>query len=289
MLKFGFIGLNDMTEAMCINLLKMPNSMAFVNDVSIARVEYVTEHGAVGCEMATDVVDRSDIIVLMHKGYVDLQATMYSIMGNLTSQKIILDLSVISPTQSLEMSSMLRTTGAEYADLATLNTFEEVEEKKATLLYGGSSNLFLRIQEYLKVMCGNVIKTGDVSSALAMKVSHSILYAQIQNGVNEMLLYAGKNGLYIDDIITALNNSPAKNSFLVENGKKITTGRYSVDTKVKTVHQQLEFAQEYTHQNKIPMKGLEHTKSLYDSALDRKLASHDVTELYTIVERASHS
>lgn len=130
MLKFGFIGLNDMTEAMCINLLKMPNSMAFVNDVSIARVEYVTERGAVGCEMATDVVDRSDIIVLMHKGYVDLQATMYSIMGNLTSQKIILDLSVISPTQSLEMSSMLRTTGAEYADLATLNTFEEFEEKK---------------------------------------------------------------------------------------------------------------------------------------------------------------
>lgn len=289
MLKFGFVGLNDMTEVMCINLLKMPNSMAFVNDVSIARVEYVSEHGAVGCEMAADVVDRADIIVMMHTSFTDLQATMYSIMGNLTSQKIILDLSAISPRQALDISSMLKTTGAEYADITTLNTYKDMEEGKGTLLYGGSSSLFLRIQEYLKVMCNNVVKTGDVSSALAMKVCHSILYAQIQNGVNEMILYGSKNGLYIDDIITALANSPASNAFLNENGKKIANGNFEVKTKIKNVHKQLGFAHDYTFDNKIPMKGLEHTKSLYDSALDRKLSSHDVTELYTIVERASHS
>lgn len=289
MLKFGFVGLNDITEAMCINLLKLPSSMAFVNDVSIARVEYVSEHGAVGCEMAADVIDRADIIVMMHKNFPELQATMYSIMGNLTSQKIILDLSEISPRQSLDIASMLKTTGALYADITTLSTFEEIEQKKGTLLYGGPSNLFLKIQEYLKTMCGSVIKTGEVSSALAMKVCNSILYAQIQNGVNEMLLYASKNGLYIDDIVTALNNSPASNAFLAENGKKIADGNFQVKTKIKSVHKQLEFAHEYTFDNKVPMKGLEHTKSLYDSALDRKIASHDVTELYTIVERASHS
>lgn len=289
MLKFGFVGLNDLTEAMCINLLKMPNSMAFVNDVSIARVEYVSDHGAVGCEVAADVIERADIIVLMHTGFNDLQATIYSIMGNLTSQKIILDMSVISPRQALDIASMLKTTGAEYADITTLNSFEEFEAGGATLLYGGPSNLFLRIQEYLKVMCGNVVKTGEVSTALAMKVCHNILYAQIQNGVNEMLLYASKSGLYIDDIVTALGNSPANNAFLAENGKKITTSNYTVKTKIKNVHKQLEFAHDYTFDNKIPMKGLEHTKSLYDSALDRKLAGHDITELFTIVERASHS
>jgi len=41
--------------------------------------------------------------------------------------------------------------------------------------------------------------------------------------------------------------------------------------------------------NNIPMKGLQHTKNIYDSAMDRRLDNKDVTEIYTIVERASHS
>jgi|GEM_PF-6844971 len=289
MLKFGFIGLNDASEALCINLLKRANAMVFVNDNSIARVEYIGEHGGMPCELATDVVDRADIIVLTNDSFVNLQATLYSIMGNLTSQKIVLDLSIVSPKESLEVKSILKPTGAEYADLAILNGLEQVEAGQATILYGGSSSVFLRIQDYLKFMGRDVVKVGDVSAAVAMKASYSILYAQIQNGVNEMLLFASKAGLLIDDVMTAIAASPAKNDFISENGKKIANADYKANRKIKHLQKQLDIAYDYTINKKIPMKGLTHTKSIYDSALDRKLANHDITEVYTIVERASHS
>ncbi len=289
MLKFGFIGLNNISEAMCINLMKRANIMAFVSDNSIARVEYLANNGAVPCEMGSDVVDRADIILIAHNSYVDLQATIYSIMNNLTPQKTILDMSVISPSESAEIAAMIESTGIEYADLALLNNFEEVESMKALLLYGGPASLFLKLQEYLKFMCGDVLKVGDTTSALSVKVCYNILYAQIQNGVNEMLLYAAKSNLLADDVIKVIQSSPIKNGFLEENGQKIASGNYSVKTKIKNVHKQLEIAHDISVKNKIPMKGITLTKNLYDSAIDRKLDSHDITEIFTIVERASHA
>ncbi|MEX1376924.1 MAG: NAD(P)-binding domain-containing protein [Eubacteriales bacterium] len=290
MLKFGFIGLNDISEPLCINLLKRTNNaMVYVCDNSIARVEYTGNSGAVPCEQASDVVDRADIIVIAHSNFVNLQATLYSIMGNLTSQKILLDLSTVSPSESIDVAAMLKPTGVEYADIAVLNSQQEVEAGEATILYGGSSSVFLKIQEYLKLMGKSAIKAGDISSAIAMKACYTILYAQIQNGVNEMLLFANKAGLLVDDIINAINASPAQNIFTQENAKKIVSGNYTLKTPIKSVQRQLEIAHDYSFAHKMPLKGLEHTKALYDSAMDRKIGNHDITEIYTIVERHSHS
>ena len=47
--------------------------------------------------------------------------------------------------------------------------------------------------------------TGNITSALATKVCYNILYAQIQNGVNEMLIYASKSGVLADDVIERNN------------------------------------------------------------------------------------
>ncbi|MBN2878160.1 MAG: NAD(P)-dependent oxidoreductase [Clostridia bacterium] len=289
MLKFGFIGLTNFSEALCVNLLKKVNAMAYVSDSSIARVEFCGQHGAVPCELDTDVIDRADLILLSYENFVDLQATIYSILGNLTSQKIILDLSIISPAESQEISAMVKPTGAEYCDLAILNTLQEVESSQATILFGGAASVYLRIQEFLKLMAGNSLKTGNITSALSTKVCYNILYAQIQNGVNEMLIYASKAGVLADDVIDAVQASPIKNTFLEQNGKKIAKGDYSVKNKIKHVFKQLNIAHDFTLSNKIPMKGLEHTLKLYESAIDRKLENHDIAEVYTIVERASHS
>ena len=289
MLNFGFIGLNDITEVLCLNLMKRTSIMAFAYDNSIARVEYLSERGAVACEMPADVVDRSDIILLSHKNYVDSQATIYSILGSLNSQKIILDLSAIAPKEVIETAEIFKPTGAEYADLAILNSMDDIENSKATILYGGPSTVFLRLQEYLKLMSHDVIKVGELAAAAAMKACYGLLYAQIQNGVNEMLLLASKSGLYVDDVIRAIQTSPAQNAFIDENGKKIIKGDYSVKTKIKNIHRELAIAHEFTMNNNIPMKGLQHTKNIYDSAMDRRLDNKDVTEIYTIVERASHS
>ena len=289
MLKFGFIGLNDVSETLCVNLLKRVNSMAFVNDNSIARVEYLGNHGAVPCELASDVIDRADIIVMTHDNFIASQATIYSVMGNLTSQKLILDLSQLSPNESLEIASMVKPTGADYADLAILNSFEEVESGQATILYGGSSSVFLKIKEYLRLMGKDAIKVGDISAAVTLKACYGILYAQIQNGVNEMLLLASKSGLITEEVISAINASPAQNIFIEENGKKILSGNYSRKIDIKEIQKQLQIASEYSANLKMPLKGLEHTKNLYDSALDRKLGNHDITEIYTIVERGSRS
>ena len=289
MLKFGFIGLNNISEAMCLNLMKKVNIMVFVSDSSIARVEYLSNHGAVPCEIESDVIDRADIILIAHNNFVDLQATIYSIIGTLTPEKIILDMSVISPSESAEIAEIIKPTGAQYADLALLNSFEEVEQMNALLMYGGASNLFLKLREYLRNMCGDVVRVGDNTSALSVKVCYNILYTQIQNGVNEMLLYASNANLIADDVINVIQSSPIRNKFLEDNGKKIAHNDYIVKTKIKDVHKQLEIAHDVTTQKKIPMRGINLAKSLYDSAIDRRLASHDITEIFTIVERASHS
>lgn len=288
MVKFGFIGLTDISEALCINLLKRTNTMAYVQSSSIARVEYVSNHGGVPCELATDVVDRADIIFIMHRNLLDVQATLYSILGNLTAQKLVLDLSVVSPADSLELAEMVKETGADYADLTVLKSLQDVESGQATILYGGSSPTFLKIQEYLKFMASTVLKVGGNSSAIMMKACYNVLYTQIQNGVNEMMLLASKAGLFADDIIATIAASSAQNAFIEENGKNISQGNYPVKTAIKKVHKQLTFAQDYSLSKSTPMKGLALTLGLYDSAMDRKIGNHDITEIYTVVERASH-
>ena len=104
-----------------------------------------------------------------------------------------------------------------------------------------------------------------------------------------MVLFASKAGLLVDDIVNAIKASPAQNAFTEQNAKKIASGNFVLKTPIKNVHRQLEIAHDFSLAKKTPLKGLEHTKGLYDSAMDRKIGNHDVTEVYTIVERHSHS
>ena len=104
-----------------------------------------------------------------------------------------------------------------------------------------------------------------------------------------MLLFADKAGLLVDDIINAIKASPAQNNFIEQNGKKITSGNYALKTPIKHIQRQLDFAHDFTFAKKIPLQGLEHTKAIYDSAMDRKIGNHDITEVFTIVERHSHN
>lgn len=288
MMKFGFIGLSDISEAMCINLIKKSNAMVYVYDASIARTEYVSAQGGVPCEIISDVAERADIVFLLYDNVVDVQGAIYSILGNLSSGKIVIDLSTIAPEKSLEISEMVRGTGADYVDAPVVNSLDAAVDGRMSIFFGGTDKSFALVEEYLKYMATFVVRAGENTSGLVMKACYTLLYAQIQNGVNEMLILASKAGLSVGNVIQSIQASPAQNQFIADNGQYIVEGNYTKRTSIAEMHSQLNIAKDYAVEQKTNLKGLNNTVDLYDSAIDRKLKNHDIAEIYTIVERASH-
>ncbi len=190
MVKFGFIGLDDVTEVMCIRLMEKTNSMTYVYDAVTARSEYLGKHGAVPCEMITDVADRADIIFVKYKNAVDVQGAIYAALSSMDSQSIVIDMSPIDMEVSAQLAQMVKDTGADYVDAPIIKGGKSLEDIKTTMLYGGTSATYMKVSDYLSVMTDSVVRCGDNTSGVCMYICYAMMLAQIQNGVNEAVLLA---------------------------------------------------------------------------------------------------
>ena len=189
-MKIGFIGLGIMGESMCENIVKKHDDTVYCFDFIPAKVELLASKGAVPCKDSVELAEKSDVIISMVPKSEHSMSVYKTILPVLGAGKTCIDMSTIDPSVSVEISKMVKATGAAFMDAPVVKSKPAAIAGKLGIYMGGDEATCEAMRPILAYMGENIIRMGDNGKGLVMKICHNALVTQIQNGVNETLSLA---------------------------------------------------------------------------------------------------
>lgn len=274
-MKIGFIGLGIMGESMCANIIKKHTDKVYVFDFVKEQVEKLVAEGAVACKNSIEVAEQADYIITMVPKSEHSKSVYQEILGVLNAEKGCIDMSTIDPGVSVSIAEMVKKTGAQFADAPVVKSKPAAIAGKLGIYVGCEEAFFEKIKPILSYMGENIIRMGENGKGLIMKICHNTLVAEIQNGVNETISLAEKNGISIDTFTTAISYGGGQNFYLDSKASAIRDENYTTAFSVENMAKDLGICQELSKECGFPMPGMEYAKKVYDKTIEMGFAKED--------------
>lgn len=274
-MKIGFIGLGIMGESMSENIIKKHDDKVFVFDFIENKIKKLESIGAIKCNNSKEVAQNSDIIITMVPKSEHSINVYKEILDCLDNSKICIDMSTIDPSVSIEIYQMIKNTGACFADAPVVKSKPAAIAGKLGIYVGCEEQLYNKIKPVLEYMGENIIYMGKNGSGLVMKICHNTLVAQIQNGVNETITLAQKNGIDVDTFAKAISYGGGQNFYLDTKAAFIRDENYTTAFSVENMNKDLEICESLSEQCNFKMPGMKVSKNVYDKTIELGFGKDD--------------
>lgn len=282
-MKIGFIGLGIMGESMSENIVKKHNDTVYVFDFVKEKTELLASRGAVACSDCAELARKSDVIISMVPKSEHSRSVYMGILDVLDSAKTCIDMSTIDPGVSVEIAGMVKKTGAGFIDAPVVKSKPAAIAGKLGIYVGGDKETYEAMRPILLYMGENVKHMGGNGKGLVMKICHNALVSQIQNGVNETISLAGKNGISVMDYAEAISYGGGQNFYLDSKktaiGKEDYTTAFSVENMAKDVNICMNLAEECG----LSMPGEQAAAQVYEKALEQGYGKEDFCATIKVV------
>lgn len=282
-MKIGFIGLGIMGESMCENIVKKHNDDVFCSDLNKAQVEKLVSLGAKGCDSNIEVAQKADVVITMVPKSEHVKAVYTELLPYITEDMICIDMSSIDPSVSVECANMIKAKGAQFADCPVVKSKPAAIAGQLGILVGCDEELYETIKPILLYMGCNVIRMGENGAGVTMKACHNTLCAEIQNGVNEMLLLAQSMGITPEQFHTAVSYGGAQNFYLDAQWENIANENYTTAFSLENERKDLGITQRLAAEQGIKIPGADHAKTIYDKGFDAGIGKEDWRATYKVV------
>jgi 2-hydroxy-3-oxopropionate reductase len=155
----------------------------------------LTAAGGRACASATEVAQNADIIITMVPDTPHVEDVLFGESGvakGLSSGKIVVDMSSISPVATKEFAKRINALGCDYLDAPVSGG--EVGAKAGTLsiMVGGPQGAFDTVKPLFDLMGKNITLVGGNGDGQTTKVANQIIVALNIEAVGEALLFAPK-------------------------------------------------------------------------------------------------
>lgn len=285
-MKIGFIGLGIMGAPMSENILKKHDDTVYVFDFVKEKTELLASKGAVACADSVELARLSDVIISMVPKSEHSRSVYQSILEVLDETKTCIDMSTIDPKVSVEISQMVKKTGAAFIDAPVVKSKPAAIAGTLGIYVGGDEAVYEKMRPVLLYMGEHVVRMGGNGKGLVMKICHNALVSQIQNGVNETLALAEKNGIGVEAYAQAISYGGGQNFYLDSKkgviGAEDYTTAFSVENMAKDVHICMSLAEECG----VNMPGEANACRVYDEALERGYGKEDFCATIKVVRRS---
>jgi 3-hydroxyisobutyrate dehydrogenase-like beta-hydroxyacid dehydrogenase len=129
------------------------------------------------------------------------------VLAGLTQDKILIDMSTVSPAFSRSIAAKVRAKGAEMVDAPVSGSVITLQEGKLSVMVGGRKDTFDRIAPLLHDIGPKVTYVGEHGLALVMKIAANLSLAVQMLAFSEGILLAEKSGISRDVAVDVLTNS----------------------------------------------------------------------------------
>jgi len=238
MAKIGFIGTGIMGSPMASNLQKAGHSL-FLSTHRGAAPSDLLSAGAIALASPKEVAQEAEFIIIMVPDTPQVDEVLLSengIAAGLSPNKVVIDMSSISPTATKAFAEKINAKGAQYLDAPVSGG--EVGAKAGTLsiMVGGDEKTFARALPLLQSMGKNITLVGGNGDGQTAKVANQIIVALNIQAVAEALVFAAKNGADPAKVREALMGGFASSKILEVHGERMIKGTFDPGFRI-SLHQ----------------------------------------------------
>jgi 2-hydroxy-3-oxopropionate reductase len=222
MSKIGFVGLGIMGKPMAANLMKGGHTLYLYSRSGVASE--LTAAGGVACGSAKEVAQKAEVIITMVPDTPDVEKALFGPAGvaeGLSSGKVVIDMSSISPFETKAFAERVTQLGCEYVDAPVSGGEVGAKNASLTIMVGASERAFEKVKPLFELMGKNITLVGGNGAGQTCKVANQIIVALNIEAVAEALLFASKAGADPAKVRQALMGGFASSRVLEVHGERM--------------------------------------------------------------------
>ncbi len=288
-MKVGFIGLGIMGLPMAEHLLKAGYTLYATSRSQIP--ESLKAAGAVGCQSAAEVAEKSDVIFIMVPNTPDVDAVIFGAKGLVEGgikNKIVVDMSSISPVATKQFAARVESLGGYYLDAPVSGG--EVGAKAATLsiMVGGKEEIFEKIKPLFEKLGKNITLVGGNGDGQTAKVANQIIVALTIEAVAEALLFASKAGADPAKVRQALLGGFAGSKILEVHGERMYKRTFNPGFRVNLHQKDLNLALDNAQALGVSLPATALAQQLFNNCVAHGGADLDHSSLIKALEKMAN-
>src|SRR5215469_14311547 len=293
MANIGFIGLGIMGAPMALNLQKGGHHL-FLHSRSGVKEKALLDGGGTECASPAEVAKSAEFIITMLPNTPDVEQVLFGEKGvaaGLSShslhaspaggaagatepshaadggkEKLVIDMSSISPLATKTFAKRVHELGADYLDAPVSGG--EIGAKSATLtiMVGGSEEAFARARPLFELMGKSISLVGGNGDGQTTKVANQIIVALTIEAVSEALVFAAKAGADPAKVRQALMGGFASSRILEVHGERLIKRTFDPGFRIELHQKDLNLALEGARTLNLALPNTAATQELFNAA-----------------------
>ncbi|WP_145856503.1 NAD(P)-dependent oxidoreductase [Pedobacter suwonensis] len=245
-IKIGWIGLGNMGIPMAAQLIKADYAVTVYNR-SKGKESLLKEMGASTAETPKALIAATEVVIIMVSDDAAVDQVFNDkdgLFGADISNKVIINMSTVSPAISKEMASICKEKGGQYLDAPVSGSVKQAETGQLVIMAGGDETAFEQVKPILEKIGKMAVYLGDASAGNVAKLAINSLLALYTQGLAETVLFANHQGIKTEDLLNLLNNGAIANVFTKIKGDAIIADNYKAAFALKHIVKDLNLAKD---------------------------------------------
>jgi 2-hydroxy-3-oxopropionate reductase len=239
----GFIGLGIMGKPMAGQLIKGGHTLFLHSRSGVP--EELKKAGGTGCASPKEVAAKAEVVITMVPDTPDVEQVLFNrdgVADGLSTGKVVVDMSSISPIATKDFAARVRERGADYVDAPVSGGQVGAENATLTIMVGASEKTFERVTPLFELMGKNITLVGQVGAGQTCKVANQIIVALNIEAVAEALLFASKAGVDPAKVRQALMGGFASSKVLEVHGERMIKRTFNPGFRIELHQKDLNLA-----------------------------------------------
>lgn len=214
-MKLGFIGLGIMGKPMAKNLIKGGCNL-LVYDINKSAVDELVSYGAKYASLS-EIGEECEIVFTILPNGAIVQDILFGANGltnTLKEGSIIVDMSSVTPTESMLCAEKLKQMNLEFIDSPVSGGEPKAIDGTLAFMAGGKEEVYKKVEPFFNIMGSSSILIGDNGSGSVTKLTNQVIVNLTIAAVSEAFVLAAKAGADPEKVYKAIREGLAGSTIL---------------------------------------------------------------------------
>ncbi len=210
MAKIGWIGLGNMGAPICKSMMKAGQDIIVWNRTK-AKAQPILNDGAEWADSPKEIAEKCDFIFTIISDGQVLQSVNYGdngIASGLSSGKIVIDMTTVSPEQSSKVNEIIEMKGCKFLRAPVTGDTELASKAQLGIFISGDIKSYEKTLHLLQKISTSQYYLGPGEEARIMKLIINMLSGVSMQVLAEAMVLAKKSGLDWQKTIKAISVNP---------------------------------------------------------------------------------
>ncbi len=282
-MKIAFLGTGLMGEPMAQRLLSAGNKLSVFNRTTL-KTERLCQNGATLAFKPIDAIHDAEVVITMLTDYTAVCDVLFSSKKISYKDKTVIQMSTISPDESLLLKGRVESLGGEYLEAPVLGSIPQAADGTLIIMVGSTEEQYQKHKNILEIMGNKIVHVGEVGKGSAVKLALNQLIASLLTAFSMSLGYVREKEIDVEKFMDILRSSVLYaptfdrklSNFL---NRDFSQTNFPLKHLLKDVNI---IINQYAH-NGIDTNILKKVKDVLDESVKHKYADQDYTAFYNVI------